>query len=233
MHERSTKVKNLMICLFVIIFLNPLLVFAQPSNYVKVGVNYSFFRTEGGRSEPGLAFGLGKNFYPIRSFNVFGSGEVCYLRKKVTLENKTWPTSFDPSISDIAIGDIIVDIGFLEIPVNVGYFLRVNKHVVMKPSVGASLSIPIQMKTYITNSRTIFLDPDDKGKYEFDYLHWDEVHANVSTNLQMRFDFYYRCFGLLIQYQRAFVKTKSSRSLTIEDKLDSFQISLSYAFCKH
>jgi hypothetical protein len=226
-------VKKLIICLFVSTLFTPLSLFAQPSNYLKAGVNYSSLRTEGGKSEPGLTFGFGKDFFPIRSFSGFFGFEVNYTRKKVTLENKTWPTNFDPAISDIAIGDIAVDIGFLEVPVNVGYFLQIKKYVVMRPSVGTSLSVPIQMKTYIKNSRTIFLDPDDKGKYEFDYLHWDEVHANVSTNLQIGLDFYYHCFGLLIQYQRAFVKTNSSRSLTIRDKLDSFQISLAYAFCKH
>ena len=104
MHERSMKVKSSMICLLALMFLAPLSLIAQPSKYVKLGVNYSSFRTEGGKSQPGVSLSIGKKHYPIQKFNGFWGFELGYARERILLEDKTWPTSFAPPYSGIVIG---------------------------------------------------------------------------------------------------------------------------------
>lgn len=223
--------KNPMICLLALMFLAPLSLIAQPSKYVKLGVNYSSFRTEGGKSEPGLTFGVGKNYYPFQNFNGFWRFEIGYVQKKVKLENKTWPTDFDPTFSNVEVGDLEFKIGYMEIPVSIGYdIIRENNGIFLKAYTGSSLSIPIH-KNSTARSTTLILDPDQKGKFAFDYLRWDGVGAlsTLAVNLYAEVAFCYRRLGIGFNYSRGISEIEPTGALIIQHKLDSFQITLLYA----
>jgi hypothetical protein len=99
--------KKFLASLFIGAFLFPPLLFAQPSKYLKLGANYSSFRTE--KSESGLTFGFGKDFYPSRSFNGFFGFDLSYVTKNLKLENKIWPPGFDLKDSNVSVGDIPLD----------------------------------------------------------------------------------------------------------------------------
>lgn len=60
----------------------------------------------------------------------------------------------------------------------------------------------------------IFLAPEEKRKFRFDYLRWDEVHPNASMNFQAGVDFYLKPLGILDRYYRAISETNASPSLT-------------------
>ncbi len=223
--------KKLIICLFVPTLFTPLSLFAQPSKYLKIGVNYSSCRTKGSKSEPGLTIGFDKNYYPIQSHNGFWGFGISYVQKKAKLENKTWPTDFDPTFSNVEIGDLQYQIGYLEIPINIGYdIIRENNRIFLKVYTGSSLSIPIH-KNSAAGSRTLILDPDQKGKFKFDYLRWDGVGAlsTLAINLHADVAFYYGRVGIDFHYSRAISEIKPSGALTVQHKLDSFQITLLYA----
>ena len=113
--------KRLIMYFFAATLLASQLLFAQPTKYLKLGVNYSFFRTEGGKSEPGLTIAFGKNYYPIQNLSGFLGIGIGYVQKKAKLENKTWPTDFDPTFSNVEIGDLQYQIRYIEIPINIGY----------------------------------------------------------------------------------------------------------------
>lgn len=223
--------KKLTPCLVVSTLLMPFSLFAQPSTFLKLGVNYSSFRTEGSKSEPGLTIGFNKNYYPIQRLNGFWGFGISYVQKKAKLENKTWPTDFDPTFSNVEIGDLQYQIGYLEIPINIGYdIIREKNRTFLKVYTGPSLSIPIH-KNSEARSRTLILAPDQKGKFKFDYLRWDGVGAlsTFAVNLHANVAFYYRRLGVDVHYSRAISEIEPSGALTVQHKLDSFQITLMYA----
>jgi hypothetical protein len=62
--------KKIIFFLFMI-FLLPVALQAQSPTYIKLGVNFSSFRIEEGKSKPGICLAIGKDFYPLHSFNGF------------------------------------------------------------------------------------------------------------------------------------------------------------------
>ncbi|MCA9732717.1 hypothetical protein KC799_11350 [candidate division KSB1 bacterium] len=222
--------KKLMVGLFVTILLTPFFVSAQPSKYVKLGVNYSSFRTEGGKSGPGLTLGLGKDIYPIRPFNGFWGFDVSYVTKKMKLENKTWPTGWNPDDSDVRIGDIPLDRSYLEIQTKLGYNISIS-HIETNVHLfaGPSLSFPIKYLSRFLADSTIFLEPDERGKYEFDYLRCESEGADKILRWFMGVAVMYRDLGIEIRYDRA-LRQKCIRGLTVNDAQDSIHAKLFYAF---
>lgn len=222
--------KKFFALLFVGAFLCPLLLFAQPSNYLKLGLNYSSLRTEGGKSEPGLTLGVGKDFCPIRSFNGFLGFNISYATKKLKLENKTWPTDIDPKFSDVRVGDIPLHRSYVEIHPKFGYgFLLSKTKVAMKLFAGPSLSFPIKYLSRFLADSTIFLSPDERGKYEFDYLRCESEGADKILHWFMGIAVVYKSLGVEIRYDRA-SRQNCIRGLTINDALDSFHVMVLYAF---
>ncbi len=204
--------------------------FAQPTKYLKLGVNYSFFRTEGGKSEPGLTFGFGKDFYPIRSFSGFFGFHLGYVTKRLKLENKTWPGGLDPEYSNVRVGDIPLDRSYLEFQTKLGYIISLShKKTTVQLSAGPLLSFPLKYLSRFLADSTIFLDPDEQGKYEFDYLRCESEGADKILRWFMGIAVLYRSFGIEIRYDSA-SRQKCIRGLTINDALDSFHVMLLYAF---
>lgn len=216
--------------LFIGAFLFPHLLFAQPSNYLKAGINYSSFRTEGGKSEPGLILGVGKDFYPIPSFDGFFSFELGYITRKLRLENKTWPTGLDPKNSNVSVGDIPLDRSYLEFHTKLGYsFSLSHNRSFIGLFAGPSLSFPIRYLSRSLSDSTIFLNPDERGKYEFDYLLCESEGADKILRWFMGIAVIHRSFGIEIRYDRA-SRQNCIRGLTIDDALDSFHVMALYAF---
>ena len=217
--------------IFSIIFLTPPSLFAQPTKHVKLGVNYSTFRNEEGKSKPGLTVGLGKDFYPIRSFDGFFGFELSYIRKKVTLENKTTPTNIDPKDSDVVIEDIKADIAYIDIPFKVGYTpIGRNGKCSFHVFGGFTISLPIKNHTVLKEKKIIFLEPDERGKYQFDYVIGGYEGTNISTNLLLGTRFTYEPLALTISYSRAQNNARGFTNLSVKDRIDSFYMVLAYAF---
>jgi hypothetical protein len=216
--------------LFIGVFLFPPLLVAQPSKYVKLGVNYSSLRTEGGKSEPGLTLGVGKDFYPIRSFNGFLGFNLSYATKKLKLENKTWPTGLDPKNSNVSVGDVVLDRSYLEFYTRLGYSISLShKKATIELFAGPLLSFPIKYLSRSLSDSTIFLNPDERGKYEFDYLLCESEGADKILHWFMGVAVVYKSFGVEIRYDRA-SRQNCIRGLTIDDALDSFHVMVLYAF---
>ncbi len=224
--------KKFLASLLIGVFLFPLSLFAQPSNsnYLKLGSNYSFLRKEGGKSEPGLTLGVGKDFYPIRSFNGFLGLNLGYVTKRLKLENKTWPTDIDPKFSDVRVGDIPLHRSYVEIHTKFGYGFPLSKtKVAIKLFAGPSLSFPIKYLSHFLADSTIFLNPNEREKYEFDYLRCESEGADKILHWFLGVAAVYKNIGIEIRYDRA-SRQNCIRGLTINDAQDSFHVMLLYVF---
>lgn len=222
--------KKFLASLFIGAFFCQPLLFAQPSNYLKLGSNYSFLRKEGGKSEPGLTLGVGKDFCPIRSFNGFLGLNLGYVTKRLKLENKTWPGGLDPNNSNVSVGDVVLDRSYLEFSAEVGYSLSLpHKKTTIDIFTGPSFSFPIRYLSRSLSDSTIFLDPDKRGKYEFDYLLCESEGADKILHWFMGVTAIYKSIGIELRYDRA-SRQNCIRGLTINDAQDSFHVMLLYVF---
>lgn len=228
-------------CLFVTGMFTPLSLFSQPSRYVKLGVNYSSFRTEGGKSKPGLNLGFGKKYYPIQNFDGFWGFELGYARERILLEDKTWPTSFDPPYSGVVIGGFEISLSYLDLSLYLGYLLNATKMVDLEFFIGPSLSIPVGNSTKGTGSKTMYLDPEEISDYEFDFYFYDadpgepllpfiERGMNAIKSMVIGTKLHWRRIHLSLSYSRAFSKTEGIISLTLFDKIDRLSLSVGLDF---
>ncbi|MGH7597886.1 MAG: hypothetical protein ACREOI_16175 [bacterium] len=212
-------------------FFIPTLAIGAAFELPKAGRQLFILPHGGSKSEPGLTFGFGKDYYPIRSFNGFFGFEVSYTRKKVTLKNRTWPSGFNPKDSDVVIGDIRADISFIEIPVRIGYTLPIKKQIMsMQVLSGFAASLPIKNHSGGTINDIIFLDPDEKGKFEFDYVRWTDKKTSASMSLQLGFRILGGPVGLDVTYLHAISNTEGFVVQTVSDRLDTFIITVAYRF---
>jgi len=234
-------VKKLILCSLASTLLTPLLLFAQPTKYVKLGINYASLRTEGGKSEAGLNLGFGKKYYPIEKFNGFWGLELGYAQERVLIKDKTWPTSFHPPYSGVVIGGFEISLSYLDLSLYLGYLLNATKTVDLEFFVGPSLSIPVGNNTKGTGSKTIYLDPEEFCDYEFDFYFYDadpgepllpfiERGMNAVTNIIIGTKLHWRRVHLSLSYSRAFNKTEGIISLTLFDKIDRLSLSAGIDF---
>lgn len=230
-YERKFFMKSFLCLAIAWILLIPLPINAKSPTYIKLGKNISFFRTEECKSKPGICFGLGKEIYPSQKINGYVGFELFYARKKMNLENRTWPGGMDPKFSDVVIGDIKLDISYLEVPVRIGYsFIIKEKRLFLQFFAGHSISIPVKNHTDVEIGEIIFLKPDERGKYKFDYVRWEEVTTSISRNIQIGVNFVFKPLAVDFIYTKAVTNTEGFTDLIIRDKLDSYQITLSYVF---
>ncbi len=198
--------------------------------YVELGINQSKFRTESCESKIGPTLGIELDYYPIKSFGAFIGSGLLYQNKRTLAKDRTWPSDFDPDDSDIIAGDIDVNISYLEIPLQVGYSFKIKENLTPCILVGYCFSIPIKDHTRIKNRKWIRLYADERGTYDFDYFRIDENYVSWSKNYHLGLRLSCKRLALLISYAKALSITKGIDVLSIQDKVDSFRISLAYLF---
>ncbi len=214
--------KTSLVAIFIIIF--SINANSASNTNIEIGVNYSSLRTEGGTSKPGLCFGVGRDIYPFRSFNGYIGFGLSYVRRTVRLENKTWPSGFYTDDSDIVYGDIIIDESYLDLPVKLGYHFNKSKSISINIYTSLTLSIPIKNHTIYQTNKIVYLTPDEKGTFYFDYYKTDETYLDKFTNAQIGFILFFKKVGLGCRYEKALTETDCTGFVLIKDKIDSFQI---------
>ena len=198
--------------------------------YTKLGVNWSNLQKEDDDSVPGLCAGFGIEHHWKISKGISSTIELLYIRKKSLLEERTWPAGFDPEYSSIRIGDLPIDISYLELPVKIGSDLKSkNGNYSIRLFIGGSVSIPIAYHSK-SRSRTLFLTPDERDGFEFDYLRSYQSTQATAFNYLGGIAFAFKQLGFEIVYVGGISELKSLRGLTISDRLNSIQTVFLYYF---
>jgi len=199
--------------------------------YVEIGINQSEFRNEACKSKIGPSLGIGIDYYPIKSIGAFIGSELLYQNKKLLVENKTWPTSLDPQFSNqVVTGDIDINISHLEIPLQIGYSIKLSNQFSSSLFIGYSLIIPIKDHTKSKNKKVRELTPEERGKFDFDYVLVDESAVSWSKNYHAGLQLSYKRLALLVCYTKALSLTEQIYRKNIQGKIDSFRVSFAFIF---
>lgn len=198
--------------------------------YIKLGSNWSELPSEDSESVPGLCAGFGITHWGTTSNGVFSSVELLYIRKNILLRQRTWPGGLEPEISDVEVGDIPIDISYLELPCKIGYNFGLNNaDCSLNLFAGGSFSIALAYHSKI-QSHTIFLPPEEKGKFDFDYLRCSQNTQILAFNYLGGVAFAFKKVRFEIAYSFGVTELKCLRGLTISDQINSVQAALVYCF---
>lgn len=217
------------VVLYLAIFF-PLLANAEITKYIGIGTTRSTLRSEGGKSDWGSYVGLGVEY--SKPYSILLAVEANYATKKVTLQNKSWPSESDFLYSGMRIGDIPLDGSYLEVAAKIGYRIELVRNMFsIKMFIGRTIS---QQLKYIHDWRAkehLDYDPE-KGPYTFDYLRrqWADGGPYLCYDYIIGAVLSYKVIGVEFRYARSLTEREEMRSLTINDKLDSFYILVRYGF---
>jgi len=203
---------------------------AKTVKYVELGFNQSRFRNQDCKSKIGPSFGLGLDYYPIKSFGAFVGTELLYQNKKLLVEDKTWLNDVHPIFANwywYTTGDIDINISFLELPIHIGYSFKLRNRVSLNIITGYSLSVPIKDHTKIKNSKMRELLPDERGKFDFDYVLIDKSGVSMSKSFNLGLRLSFKRFAFFFNYEKALslTKTKDIRGMNFGGKIDNYRVS--------
>ena len=204
---------------------------AKTVKYVELGINQSRFRNQECKSKIGPSFGLGLDYYPIKSFGAFIGTELLYQNKKLLVEDKTCPSDRDVhSAGYVITSDIDINISYLEVPLQIGYRMKFHDQFSAIIFTGYSLLIPMKDHTKGKNKSYRLLTPAERGTFDFDYVLVDESGVSMSKNFNIALRLSYKQFALLISYAKAISFTQDIAGINIQGKLDSFKMSFAFLF---
>ena len=200
--------KSSMICLLALMFLAPLSLIAQPSKYLKVGVNYSYVK-EPSYGEPGVSylFGIGKDWRLYRwiqlRIEVLISNSTTALRSKSVHTTELYDDfPYLPSKAiQISYFEIDIELRYLEIPIlfNVEKTLRKNLSIGLE--LGYSLKFPPNDASKATVQRRINsteLPEDERQNFRLDY----RVTGWLGENYSYRGRGLCPNFGMFVHYSK-------------------------------
>ena len=153
------------IVILTVILLNISMLFAGNKFGVKYGINYSKFYNDNNSSFlRGYSFGVNYEYDFLEHYFI-GTG-LYYSKIGGLLKNKR---VFVEMYRDLWLEDIKAQVGYLKIPLNIGYSFVLKKFLKIKVSIGYSIILPI-------NDFTI-----KKPKYT--------IQENINSNLNVEYDY--------------------------------------------
>ncbi len=222
--------KKQKLLIYLTIALIPLSTNAKTVKYISIGATRAILRAEKCKSEWGRFVGVGVE-YSRPSFLLLAI-EAAYATKKVTLENRSWPSDGELYHSGMSIGDITYDGSFFELAAKIGYHIPiVAKQTAIKLFVGPLVSLHYDSKSSFKKIAHLWYDPEI-GPYKFDYLRCESegLLPNLSVDGIMGIIFSHKAFAVEVRYDRSSMERKCLSGLTIHGELDSFCMLLRYSF---
>jgi len=204
---------------------------AKTVKYVELGINQSKFRDQECKSKIGPLLGLGFDYYPVKSFAAFIGTELLYQNKKLLVRHKTVPSSlYSETAMTVITGDIDIKISYLELPLHIGYRMKLRTPFLVAFFSGYSLLIPIKDHTRVKNMTYRELAPAERGKFNFDYYLVDETRVSWSQNFNIGVRLSYEHLGFMLIYAKAISFTQNISGINMHGKIDSYKASLAFLF---
>jgi len=235
--------KRFIILIIINSFIIPTTTAKEKSRYFKLGTTISDFRNTDTEPRGGFVGGVGwcYNITNYSHLNGYFNFELLYTNKKCDIKNKTWPTN--PEIRDVVIGDVCVNIGYLEVPIKFGCYLNLKNNIKLMLFIGAIPSIGLKNLSKTKHKKYILLEPEERDQYNFDYERKELDDSNVSLPLSLLNHIDKSAISMNIgtkikwvkfyiefSYSKAISETKDMVSLTLHDKIDTYYASFGIYF---
>lgn len=221
--------KTIYIYILLIIKLSSFLL-ANSHAAIKTGVNFSYLRNEEVKITPGFSFGITKNIYPIRFFNGYFGFGLYYQQKRFILEDRTWKSDIYVENFDVEKGNIDANIHYIDIPLKIGYTIKIRNQYASSIYMGPSLSIPLKNNTEIQYQETLNLTSEERNTYNYDYIPLDENYIIPAVNFHLGTKLSIKKIAIIANYVGALSVTEGITGLSLQDKIDSFEILAVFVF---
>ncbi len=214
------KLIGFILILFVIVDSN-----ANGKFIVKIGANHSNFIGEERNFEPGILFGIGREWSMAKNTVIIG--EIDYVEQKSILKNKTIGGSDTSFIEmDIETYNINCSLRKIVVPLLVRQYWDIGKNWKIQLQAGLFLNI----KTTDKSSRKFLYSTPNVGskKVEYDYRSTTRdqngSYSSAPYNCGLGFGVSWTCFQLECRYQSQDIAWFNF--LLIHRKMESFQLML-------
>lgn len=220
-------------------------IFAQPSKYVKVGGNYSYFR-EPSYGDPGVSYlyGVGKDWKLYRWIHL--RTEVLISNSSTALKNRSVQTSYPfdnfPYLPNeartISYFNIDIQLRYLEIPLLLKVDKSLRKNLSIGLEIGYSLKFPpkdASKTTVLRRVKSTDLTEEERQNFRFDYrvTSWPgENYSYSGGGICPTIGIYvnYSRFQLGLRYQVDYIDWVSSIVIGEDIPLRIFSLSMGYRF---
>jgi len=213
---------------------------AESRTYLKLGANYSTFRTQEGESKPGLSFGIGRRYYAPYNSKSFLGGELSFNEERILIEDRTWPMGEYRHFSGVITGDFDIDLSYTDITIYLGYSIKILKSLDLEFSIGPSLSIPVENNTKRTVTKQEFFE-QEISDYDYDFYHYDSDPGptlipfmvrgmDLNAGIIIKTALHWKCLDLSLNYFRVLSEPKNLIGLTLFDEIDRLSLSVGVDF---
>lgn len=221
---------NRLLLSFALIALMAMTAAARTIKYVELGVNRSTFRHESCTPGYGVSVEFGMDYYPWQKFGGFWGWGLGFQNKKIITKDRIWAQTWNQRDKYFAKGDIHVNIQFIDIPIHIGYSMRINEQTTLILLSGPTLHILLKDESNVENKKEVILEKNEAGKYDYDYTLVDESGAGSSYNIYFGCKIIHNRFFASLRNTHALVQTSDIFGISISDEIDSFIISFGYNF---
>jgi len=202
---------------------------------IKVGMNYSSFIGEKGNLEPGILFGIGKEWRIVK--NTVLSCGILYYKQKTILNNKTIkPGYWDRYCIYVSKYNVTYLVGYLGIPLLIKqYFSFNNRDISVFVNAGIIFNIyakDMSKKEYLGDISIGTLSEEEREKYNFDFrflgIGENGSYFGSFFDPVVGLGFVWSRFQIEFQYQRKYIKWAGF--IYTDKELESYNLMFSVNF---
>lgn len=211
--------------------------FAKGTFQINVGSNFStFLNDKDADFLVGYTLGIKYEYFLSNSISIISG--LLFSKEGGKLKNKIeFPYEISEGISNVADAyyeDIYAMIGYLRIPLSIGYSLKASNNTKIEFFLGNSFLIPIKDYSYIKNYRYAFTYVKGQTNYDFDYYPTVEESFFFANDLNYSLD-----IGLAYSYKKIMLNFELNYEINyfgyveyiskIKKNLISGKLSISYS----
>ena len=205
---------------------------AKTSKYIELGINKSKFRNVRCESKKGWLLSFGADYFPIKTIDAFIGTGLMLQNKRILTKNRTRPSNSDPYLASFIITrDTDINIFYLELPVHIGYSIKINQQLKLNALAGVSYAIPVYNNTKVNKTSDRQLSVDEIGNIEFDDVFVDENYTSGAKNYHIGMRVCYLRFAFSLFYSKALsVSTGVDEATSLQGEIDNISLTVSYIF---
>lgn len=201
---------------------------------VKAGTDISYFRGEDCDLRPGYTIGADISWPLFGSERLFWSMGGYFVQKQFVLKNKTWGREYVDGYEEYEIYFTTLHIStqFIKVPIKFSIGLDKNEYPNFRLFLGASAAVSVSDNSKKNTKKRIIISEKelDQNSPDYWYIRFGDTKMSSVFAAISGAEIVFEKLGIGIQYNRAFLKSKTAFFINIEHPLDTIQIFINYFF---